>query len=171
MGPVTRNALCRSTGRVLEEGDLVQLTFGAKYRGYCGNMCRPLVLGTPPPAVRRLMEVGLEAERKALGMMGPGVDSRDIFEAFDELLARHEMRDYALYGPAHGTGTQECEGPWLDGKKPLVLEPGMAFNIDIWLSDGVHGIRYEDAVVITERTAEELTSYRREIIQKNGAAT
>ena len=165
-GPTTRNALCRSTRRVLEKGDLVQLTFGAKYKGYCGNMCRPLVLGTPSPAVRKLMEVGLEAERQTIAMMAPGVDSRKIFEAFDELLARHNMRDYALYGPAHGTGTQECEGPWLDGKKTIVLTPGMAFNVDIWLSDGINGIRYEDAVIITEHGAEELTSYRREIITK-----
>jgi Xaa-Pro aminopeptidase len=169
-GPTTRNALCRSTRRVLKKGDLVQLTFGAKYKGYCGNMCRPLVLGKPSAAVRKLMDVGLEAEQQTIAMMAPGVDSRQIFDAFDTLLARHTMQKYALYGPAHGTGTQECEGPWLDGKKPIVLTPGMAFNVDIWLSDGVHGIRFEDAVIITEGGAEELTSYRREIILKGNGA-
>lgn len=163
-GPNTRNALCRSTDRVLKRGDLVQLTFGAKYKGYCGNLCRPVSLGKPTRAVRRLMEVGLEAERQTLSLMGPGVDSRRIFEAFDRLLARHKMQDYALYGPAHGTGTQECEGPWLDGKRAVELRPGMAFNVDIWLSDGKRGVRYEDAVIIHERGAEELTSHRREVI-------
>lgn len=165
-GPNTRNSLCRSTDRKLQRGDLVQLTFGAKYKGYCGNMCRPLSLGEPKPKVRKLMEVGLEAEKQALAMMGPGVDSRKIFRAFDRLLAKHGMQKFALYGPAHGTGTQECEGPWLDGKRPIVLEPGMAFNVDIWLSDGEQGLRYEDAVIITEKGAEELTGYRREIIIK-----
>jgi Xaa-Pro aminopeptidase len=163
-GPNTRNALCRSTDRVIEQGDLVQLTFGAKYKGYCGNMCRPLSLGVPAESVKKLMSVGLEAEQQTIAMMAPGVDSREIFEAFDRLLARHEMQEFALYGPAHGTGTQECEGPWLDGKKPVELVPGMAFNVDIWLSDGTHGIRFEDAVIITEQGAEELTGYRRDLI-------
>lgn len=165
-GPNTRNALCRSTDRRLEPGDLVQLTFGAKYKGYCGNMCRPLSLGEPKAEVRKLMEVGLEAEKQTIDMMCPGVDSRKIFKAFDDLLRRHGMEKHALYGPAHGTGTQECEGPWLDGKKPIELVPGMAFNVDIWLSDGKQGLRYEDAVIITGKGAEELTGYRREIIIK-----
>jgi len=165
-GPNTRNSLCRSTERVLEQGDLVQLTFGTKYKGYCGNMCRPLTFGTPKPEYERLMSVGLQALNQAIDMMAPGVDSRNIFQAFDGLLAKHGMQKWALYGPAHGTGTQECEGPWLDGKKPIILEPGMAFNVDIWLSDGVQGIRYEDAVIITDKGPEQLTGYRREIIVK-----
>ena len=165
-GPNTRNALCRSTERVLELGDLVQLTFGAKYKGYCGNMCRPLTLGTPKPEYTKLMTVALQALNQTIEMMAPGVDSREIFSAFDELLARNGMQKWALYGPAHGTGTQECEGPWLDGKKPIMLAPGMAFNVDIWLSDGIQGVRYEDAVIISNEGAEQLTHYKREIIAK-----
>jgi len=165
-GPNTRNALCRSTERVLEEGDLVQLTFGAKYKGYCGNMCRPLTLGPPKPEHEKIMSISLQALNQTLEMMQPGADSREIFDAFDKLLASHGMEKWALYGPAHGTGTQECEGPWLDGKKPIILEPGMAFNVDIWLSDGVQGVRYEDAVIITEKGGEILTHYRREMIAK-----
>ncbi|HNT36508.1 MAG TPA: M24 family metallopeptidase, partial [bacterium] len=165
-GPNTRNSLCRSTERILQDGDLVQLTFGARYKGYCGNMCRPLTLGKPKPEYERIMTVGLQALQQTIDMMAPGVDSRKVFQAFDDLLSRNGMQKWALYGPAHGTGTQECEGPWLDGKKPIILEPGMAFNVDIWLSDGVQGIRYEDAVIITSSGLEQLTGDKREIIIK-----
>jgi Xaa-Pro aminopeptidase len=40
-GPNTPLSLCRSTERAIGAGELVQFTFGAKYMGYCGNMCRP----------------------------------------------------------------------------------------------------------------------------------
>jgi Xaa-Pro aminopeptidase len=40
----------------------------------------------------------------------------------------------------------------------------MLFNVDIWLSDGTHGLRYEDGILVTETGIKELTSYRREAI-------
>ena len=40
----------------------------------------------------------------------------------------------------------------------------MLFNVDIWLSDGKYGLRYEDGVLVTKTGLRELTSYRREVI-------
>jgi len=36
--------------------------------------------------------------------------------------------------------------------------------LDIWLSDGKYGLRYEDGALVTEKGLEELTSYRKEVI-------
>ena len=54
---------------------------------------------------------------------------------------------------------------WLGRGSDLVIQPGMQFNIDIWLSDGQYGMRYEDGILVTEDGIEELSSYRREIIE------
>ena len=40
----------------------------------------------------------------------------------------------------------------------------MVFNIDIWLTDGEVGMRYEDGIVVTEKGIREFNPYRREII-------
>jgi Xaa-Pro aminopeptidase len=40
----------------------------------------------------------------------------------------------------------------------------MLFNVDIWLSDGTYGLRYEDGVLVTESGVRELSGYRREVI-------
>lgn len=165
-GPNTTQSLCRSTDRKIRRNELVQLGFGAKYQGYCGNMCRGMVIGEIPKEVRRLMEVGLEAEKKTLDIMGPGVKGKEVYKVFAEILKRSGYEKFALYGPAHGTGLQECEGPWLDAKSELVLQPNMVFNVDIWLADEKHGLRYEDGVVVTKTGIKELTSWRREIITK-----
>ncbi|HUT74876.1 MAG TPA: M24 family metallopeptidase, partial [Armatimonadota bacterium] len=163
-GPNTRLSLCRSTDRAIERNDLAQFTFGAKYMGYCGNMCRPFSIGVPPAAARKLQEVALEAMHYALGAIGPGVAARAVFAGYHDLLARYGFEEFTLYGPAHGTGSTEVEGLWLARSADFIIQRNMVFNVDIWLSDGEHGLRYEDGIIVTDDGVRELTSYRREII-------
>jgi hypothetical protein len=40
----------------------------------------------------------------------------------------------------------------------------MVFNVDIFLSKGKIGLRWEDAIAITEKGGKELSTFRREII-------
>jgi Xaa-Pro aminopeptidase len=163
-GPNTHQSLCRSTHRRIKRNELVQLTFGARYMGYCGNMCRPFSIGEPPEKARKLMSVALEGVEGALRDIRPGVAARDVFKNYHDTLARYGYEEFTLYGPAHGTGTSEVEGLWLGAGSDLIIQPGMQFNVDVWLSDGEYGLRYEDGILVTEDGIEELTSYRREII-------
>jgi len=164
-GPNTHLSLARSTNRKLGEDELVQCTFGAKYMGYCGNMCRPFVIGKAPDNVRKLMEVALEAVEYALERIRPGEIASDIFDGYYKILSKYGHEEFTLYGPAHGTGSSEVEGLWLSKNANFQIKPFMLFNIDIWLSDGENGLRYEDGVLVREGGLEELTSYRREVIE------
>lgn len=163
-GPNTRLSLCRSTNREIEKNELVQFTFGARYMGYCGNMCRPFAIGKVPKAALKLMEVALEAMSYALGRIRPGVPAREIFNGYYDILKKYGYEEFTLYGPAHGTGSSEVEGMWLAGNADFTVEPNMLFNIDIWLSDGTFGLRYEDGVLVTGDGLRELTGFRREVI-------
>lgn len=163
-GPNTRQSLCRSTNRRIRRDELVQLTFGARYMGYCGNMCRPLAIGSLPERAGELMAVALEGVHGALRDIRPEVSAKVVFQHYYETLARHGFEDFTLYGPAHGTGTSEVEGLWLGAGSDTILKPGMQLNVDVWLSDGQYGMRYEDGILVTAEGIEQLTSYRREII-------
>jgi Xaa-Pro aminopeptidase/Xaa-Pro dipeptidase len=163
-GPTTPLSLCRSTDRAIKAGELVQFTFGAKYLGYCGNMCRPFAIRSMPKPARRLAEVALEAMDYALANIRPGVRGGDLFDGYYQILARHGYENFTLYGPAHGTGSSEVEGLWLSKSADFVIQPNMLFNVDIWLSDGKYGLRYEDGVLVTKTGLRELNSYRREVI-------
>ena len=164
-GPNTHQSLCRSTDRRIHRDELVQLTFGAKYMGYCGNMCRPFVIGTAPPRARELMAVALEGVNAALEDIRPGVSAKEVYQHYHDILARYGFEEFTLYGPAHGTGTSEVEGLWLGAGSDTIIQPNMQFNVDVWLSDGEYGMRYEDGLIVTADGIEELTSYRREIIE------
>lgn len=164
-GDNSRLSLCRSTDKKIEKNEIVQLTIGAKYMGYCGNMCRPFSIGSAPASAKKLMEVALEAMNFALSNIRPGVQSTKVFEGYYNILSKYHYEDFTLYGPAHGTGSSEVEGFWLARDNSFEIVPGMLFNIDIWLSDGKNGLRYEDGVLVTEDGIRELTKYRREIIE------
>jgi Xaa-Pro aminopeptidase len=164
-GPNTVQSLCRSTDRRIGKNELVQLTFGAKYKSYCGNMCRPFAIGKMPGPARKLAEVALEAVHYSLGKIGPGIRSQEVYAGYYALLKKYGLEEHTLYGPAHGTGTSEVEGLWLSKSSAFEIRPGMLFNIDIWLSDGKYGLRYEDGVLVRPNGIQVLTSYRREVIE------
>ncbi len=164
-GPNTRLSLCRSTDRPIGQDELVQLTIGSKYMGFCGNMCRPFAIGKFPAKAKKLAEVALEAMDYVLDTIRPGIDSWKLFEGYYNILSKYGYQDYTLYGPAHGTGSSEVEGLWLSKESDFTIMPNMLFNIDIWLSDNEHGLRFEDGILITGDGVKELTSYRREVIE------
>jgi Xaa-Pro aminopeptidase len=164
-GPNSPLSLCRSTDRAIGRDELVQLTIGAKYAGYCGNMCRPFSIGKMPAAARKLADAALEAVTYSLSAIRPGRTASDVFQGYHALLSRYGYENFTLYGPAHGTGHSEVEGLWLGRDAGFVIQPGMLFNIDIWLSDGTHGMRFEDGVLVTADGLRELTSFRREVIE------
>jgi len=163
-GPNTPLSLCRSSDRVTQQGDLVQFTFGTKYMGYCGNMCRPFFFGDIPAQAGRLMEAALEATEYAIKTIKPGIKACDVFDGYYSILSRYGYQEFTLYGPAHGTGHSEVEGLWLSKGEDFVIQPNMLFNIDIWLTDGTYGMRYEEGILTTQDGVKELNSYRREQI-------
>jgi len=164
-GPNTPQSLCRSTNRAVQKNELIQFTFGAKYMGYCGNMCRPFAFGRVPGPARKLMEAALEAMEYAIGTIKPGIEASSLFDGYYDILARYGYESFTLYGPAHGTGHSEVEGLWLAKKADFIIQPNMLFNVDIWLSDGSYGLRYEDGILVTGTGVRELTSYRRGVIE------
>jgi len=164
-GPTTPLSLCRSTNRAVKENELIQFTFGAKFMGYCGNMCRAFSFGTMPPPARKLLEVALEAVSYTIDTVKPGIEATSVFDGYYNILAGYGYENSTLYGPAHGTGHSEVEGLWLAKEADFTIEPNMLFNVDIWLCDGTYGLRIEDGILTTKAGVRELTGYRREVIE------
>lgn len=165
-GGDTYQSLYKSSERMVQNNEMVQLTFGAKYQGYCGNICRPVVLGKISDRYNNMIRVALDCLNETIDRMKPGVAFAEVYDTFQARLKREGFEGLNLYGPAHGTGMQECEGPWVDNRGGLILKPNMVFNVDIWIADNEFGIRFEDGVVVTETGLEQLTTWNRDAIRK-----
>lgn len=160
-GPNTYQSLCKSTDRQIRMGDMVQLSLGAKYSGYCGNMCRAVIMGTVAREHQAMIDAAYDCLEQTIGLMQPGTAFAKVYDAFQHSLQQRGLKGQTLYGPAHSTGLQECEEPWVDNRSGRVFEPNMVFNVDVWISDGRYGVRLEDCVLITDTGNEQLTTWQR----------
>jgi len=113
-----------------------------------------------------MIRVAHECLTDTAAAMRPGAPFAKIYDDFQLKLEKRGFSGLNLYGPAHGSGLQEVDGPWVDNRSDRVLEPSMAFNIDIWISDGRYGVRLEDGILITSNGAEPLTCWRSDPIIK-----
>ena len=165
-GPHMYQSLCKSSERIIGEDDVVQLSFGAKYQGYCGNMCRPVILGSIDKKREGMIKTALDCLNETKELMKPDVPFAKVYDVFQARLEREGYKGLNLYGPAHGTGLQECEGPWVDNRGELVLKPGMVFNIDIWIADDDFGVRFEDGVIVTQTGLECFTTIPDEAVRR-----
>jgi len=160
-GPNSNQAISRSTHRKVQEGELIQMEVGARVGGYSSAISRTFVLGSISGEQERLLRVGLNAEALTIKTMKPGIKGKDVQKTVHDYIKKEGFGDHILYGPAHGIGLMECEGPYIEATQELELKPNMTFNIDIWLSNSKMGLRFERGVAITESGIEVLSDYKR----------
>jgi Xaa-Pro dipeptidase len=153
-------------GRKLAAGDVLLTDTGASLHGYCSDITRTWVIGTPPSSeVTRIWNIVRDAQRKAFETMRPGLECRAIDRAARDVI------DAAGFGPGyatfthrlgHGIGLRGHEAPYFDGGSRLVLRPGMTLSNEpgIYLP-GKLGVRIEDIIAITADGADVFGDWQR----------
>lgn len=165
--------------RVLKEGDIVTIDFGAVYNGFHGDAARTIAVGEISDTAKKLIDttdnalmVGIESARNG-ARLG---DVSYAIQSFVEANGFSVVREYA----GHGIGRQMHEDPQIPnygkpGQGP-VLKKGMALALepmvtqgdwhtkvgrDEWTvstMDGSLCAHFEDTIVVTEGKAEILTA-------------
>jgi Xaa-Pro aminopeptidase len=163
-GPNTVQAISRPTHRKIGEGEIIHVQIGAKVAGYSTSIGRPIVLGFCPDKMRRFLQVGCQAANLTIELMQSGTVASTVAQRVHGWITEQGYGDTILYGPAHGNGQMECEWPFIETSCEVVLESNMTFQVDVFLAKPDMGFRWEDAIVVCEGAAEELSSLRREVI-------
>ena len=137
--------------RVLEAGDAVVVDIGGTMDGYCSDVTRNYVLGTPDPAYAELHRVLEASQQTGVDAVRPGVTAESVDAACRDLLTDAGFGEHFLHRTGHGIGVEEHEAPWIVAGNDLELEPGMAFSVEPGIYvEGRHGARIEDIVTVTE---------------------
>ncbi|MGI2326603.1 M24 family metallopeptidase [Planococcus sp. YIM B11945] len=162
----TRSALPHgvATDKVIEQGDMVTLDFGALYNGYISDITRTVAVGEPSEELKEIYQIVLDSQVLAVEKIGPGMSGIEA-----DAIARDHIKSKG-YGEAfghstgHGIGLEVHEGPGLSFKSETVLEPGMAVTVEPGIYvPGVGGVRIEDDILITESGNERLTNSTKEL--------
>lgn len=165
-GPRTALPHATPTDRCIEAGDLVLLDFGARVDGYCSDITRTFVVGTPEYWQATIHRQVLEAQTLGRAAVTSGAACRDVDAVTRGVLVRHEVDRYFGHSTGHGIGLEVHEGPSLSSKSEDTLVPG---NV-VTLEPGVYlpnqgGVRIEDDVLVGEEGPRTLTNLPRELIQ------
>lgn len=137
------------------------LDFGLSWRGYTSDVTMSFVRGKLSDKRAKMVELVQQAHDKAVSMCRPGVRTRDVAAAVDELFAANSFTMPHALG--HGIGMQAHEAPAVRNRDDnhWILAPGHIITIEPGLYDPeAGGVRLEDDVLITETGAEVLTHSR-----------
>ena len=167
--------------RVLGEGDIVSLDFGAFFMGFHGDAAVTVGIGEISPQARQLLETTEGALKAGIAAAHPGLRLGDISAAIQNYA---ESRGYSVVREytGHGIGREMHEepqipnfgqpgvGPVLKSGMTLALEPMVnagdwrtRLGDDHWTvltGDGSLSAHFEHTIVITDGEAEVLTTVK-----------
>jgi Xaa-Pro aminopeptidase len=146
--------------RRVQEGDLVVLDFGALVDGYHSDMTRTLMIGTPSPTQRRMLDVVAESQAAGVAAVRDGANCVEIDAACREVIEAADWGDAFLHGTGHGVGLDIHEDPRLSFSAPS--DATVAADYVVTIEPGVYlpehgGVRIEDTVVVTADGCRPLT--------------
>jgi Xaa-Pro aminopeptidase len=144
------------------------LDYGAKYKGYCSDMTRTVVIGRADEDMKKLYNTVLNAQLSAIEYLKEGADAGEADKiARDIIDANPEYRGAFGHSLGHSVGLFIHESPRLStrsfGRKLrtgeiLTVEPG------IYLF-GKYGCRIEDMVKIEQGGVYNFTHSTKELIE------
>lgn len=133
----------------------IVVDWGAKYDYYCSDITRTFI---DSERQQEIWEIVLEAQKKAIQTIAPGVSIADVDNAARDVIAEYGYGEYFIHSTGHGFGLDIHEDPVVSYKVDGVLEENMVITAEpgIYIP-GEFGVRIEDDVLV-KRNSEVLTS-------------
>lgn len=133
-----------SKERILKEGDIVSIDFGAVIEGYYGDAACTYAVGEISPARSALMDTTYRALHIGIEQVRPGRTIGDIGYAIEQWVLSRGcglVRDYA----GHGIGKKMHEAPQVPNHgragSGITLKEGMTFCIEPMVMNGGEAVK------------------------------
>ena len=165
-GPRSALPHARASSRIVERGDFLLLDFGAQYHGYCSDVTRTFVVGSPTAEQLDVYKVVRDANHIAshsvrAGMTGMAADA--LARRYIDAQGHGEAFGHSL---GHGLGLEVHESPRLARTAEAELVAGAVVTIEPGIyRPGWGGVRIEDDVHLSENGPQILTNFSRELIE------
>ncbi len=161
----SRSALphARASSEPIASGDFLLLDFGATVGGYCSDITRTFVVGTPSDRHREVYEVVRSAQERAVAGLHAGMTGKEGDAIARSWIEAQGFGNAFGHGLGHGIGLEVHEAPRLSRLAEDSLPEGSVVTIE----PGVYvpewgGVRIEDDVLVTATGAEVLTGFSRD---------
>jgi Xaa-Pro aminopeptidase len=140
------------TDRPLAAGETIVIDMGLVLDGYCADMTRTVVLGTPDAKTVALFRLVRKAQLAGLAALRAGVSGMAVDRLARGVIERAGLGERFGHGLGHGVGLNVHEGPSLSWRNRRQLAAGMVVTVEpgIYLP-GWGGIRLENMAVVEEK--------------------
>ena len=145
------------TDKKIEEGDILLIDLGCKYKGYCSDMTRTIFIGKVDDTIKNVYDMVLGVQNQAISQMKDGANIKNITKVAEQELRINRFD--LIHALGHGVGLDIHEAPVLTSKYDNLLKENMVIAIE----PGVYvpksfGVRIEDTVLITKNGCINLTN-------------
>ena len=148
----------RPSTRTIVDGDLVVIDFGALVDGYCSDMTRTVMVGTPTPTQQRMLDVVTAAQQAGVDRVRAGGTVAEVDGACRTVIDDAGWGAAFLHATGHGVGLEIHEAPRVAATADATLARGFVVTVEpgVYLPDH-GGVRVEDTVVVTDDGCRPLT--------------
>jgi Xaa-Pro dipeptidase len=152
--------------RKIRKGDFIVIDFGAKYRMYCSDVTRTVVVGRATEKQRDIYETVRRAQSESMKRMRPGVKAKSVDTAARSVIDATVYKGRFIHGLGHSVGLAVHDGGGINQASDIVLRSNMVFTNEpgIYLP-GYGGVRIEDDVLITPAGPKLLSTAPRELLE------
>lgn len=153
-----------ASDKLIEEGELVTLDFGALYNGYISDITRTVAVGEPSEQMKEVYEIVLAAQKRGVEQIRPGMKASEADKVVRDVIVEKGYGEAFGHSTGHGIGLEVHEMPALSSRNDTVLQCGMTVTVEpgIYLP-GIGGVRIEDDIVLTETGNRRLTKSSKEL--------
>jgi Xaa-Pro aminopeptidase len=165
-GPTGSQPHGRAGDRKIGKHELVVVDAGCSIGGYTSDYTRTFATGPLDEELREAYEVVQLAQDAALGGIRAGISGVEADALARNVIDASPFRGAMGHGLGHGLGLDVHEDPRLSTESTDVLVPGNVVTVEpgVYLG-GRFGIRIEDDVVVTDRGIENLTGFRKDLVE------
>lgn len=143
----------------LHPGDSIIVDLSTIRYGYWSDSCATYVAGAPTPRQRAIHQVVGEALAFGASLLRPGAVAGEIDRQLRRFIADAGYPVYPHHS-GHGVGVTGHEAPRIVPYSQEILAPGMVILLEPGIYfPGETGVRLEDAFLITEEGAIQLTTH------------
>lgn len=155
-----------ATDKVIEYGDFLTLDFGCKYRGYCSDMTRTVVVGKASEKQKEIYDIVSAAQKEALLTIRSGELASAVDSSAREIIENAGYGKNFGHGLGHSLGLKVHEFPSCSPKSSDILTENMMMTVEpgIYVED-FGGVRIEDLVLVTKDGYDNFTTSTKELIE------